>query len=191
MLAKRPHLILALLLIIIAGCGKGNYDKLIKTRIDQLNDPAKFGILIWEEYESPDGYSVSMPKGELTTDTKEENGIRTDTRDVTFGSKRYQFVYTFFPEQTQPESFAQTVEEQYRNSGYVDVPEDQMDSAPIAPAKSVKSLNLRHPEFGRARVEVVPLNNRAIATMAVLAADLTEEDCSKFFNSADMTFLRR
>jgi hypothetical protein len=178
------RLALILLLTIITGCGQAKYDELLEARHEELANPHLHGILIWEEFVSPEfGYTVTMPKGEETLDSAEENGIETETRDVTFGSKRYQFVYTLFPNTSQPEEFAKTVEDQYRASGYVDIPEDQIETPPLPATRTVKSLHLMHPEYGRARVEVVPLNNRSVGTLAVLGTDVTEDDCTKFFQS--------
>lgn len=185
------RLALILLLTMVAGCGKSDYDELLTSRQEQLANPHLHGILIWEEFVSPQfGYKVTMPKGEENLESKQENGIQTETRDVTLGSKRYQFVYTLFPDNAEPEAFAKTIEDQYRASGYVDVPEDQIDTPPLPATKTVKSMNFMHNEYGRARVEIVPLNNRSVCTMAVLGADLTEDDCTKFFQSPSVQFRR-
>ncbi len=172
-------------LTLLAGCGQGEYEKLISIRAEQLKNPHLHGILVWQEFESPDfRYAILMPRGEenVTTDESSEE-ITTETRDVTFGSTRYQVVCTRYATDTKPELLGQSVEEQYRRGGYVDLPEDESKDL-LSPNRSIKSLNLTHPENGLARVEVVPLNARGIVTMAVLGAELDEQQCGKFFNSA-------
>ena len=182
-----------LLAMMCAGCGKGDYEKLLKTRIEELENPSKYGILVWEEISNAElRYSVMMPKGESTTESTELETEVGETRDLVFGSTRYQFRITRYNQETDTQAIADALEQQYRSDGYGDIPAEEVTAKPAKISRSIKSLNLTHPELGFARVEVVAFDSRNLCTMAVLGAELSNENCEKFFKSASqLTRARR
>lgn len=180
------------LLTCLAGCGKGKYEKLMKQRIDQLNNPQKYGMLIWKEVDTDLNYKANLPKGEQTVSQTAESGITTEDREVVFGNKRYKLTYRSFGQNTNASTVAAQVEQQYRNSGYSDfVPED---GGPPAGGGGENSFDLVNEDGVRARIEVMQLGPSAVATMAVIAAPLEDpdgtkrpglepSDCDEFFDS--------
>ena len=178
--------VLAVLVIVsVLGCGKGEYDKLVSSRIDQLQNPHKHGILIWQEHVEPElGYTVSMPKADEEVKRDEGEAVTTESRELVFGSTRYRFRFWQYKVNTDPQPIATAIEKQYRDLGYEDIPEEEGSVSSVS--GSIKTLNLRHPDeaTGRARVEVVAFGQRKVCSMEVLGVDLSDEHSDKFFRSA-------